>query len=276
MSQRCQGCQSRRRRHGQTAGRAARLRLGLQLDRGGGGAARGVALEPARRRLRHRRRDACSPPPCSPGTDLKVPRGEYIAHHGGRLPQRRGVSDLLRLRANERRDLARHHHHLFDADLDHGAQPRRAGRTAERDSHGGVRPLRRRLDDPGVAAVRERISALRVLLARLRAELGRGHRLYQMGEGHRRAAGQCRLAIAVRLFLHRRRQFRVRRLSAFVAAASRNIPGDPVRRVLRRRPRAFPVVVDRRAVVDHHGLARLAAGAGDRRLGVAPSCSASG
>ena len=63
-----------------------------------------------------------------------------------------------------------------------------------------------------------RISALRVLLARLRAELGHCHGLHQMGEGDDRAAGQRRLAIAVRFFLHRRRHVRVRRLSASLAA----------------------------------------------------------
>ena len=82
----------------------------------------------------------------------------------------------------------------------------------------GLRAVRGRLVDPAVAAVHQRISTLRVLFARLRAELGLRHGLHQMGEGHDRAAGQRGLAIAVRLPFHRRRHARVRRLSASVAA----------------------------------------------------------
>ena len=44
-----------------------------------------------------------------------------------------------------------------------------------------------------------------------------------MGEGDDRAAGKCRLAIAVRFFVHRRRHVRVRRLSASLAAAGETI-----------------------------------------------------
>jgi uncharacterized membrane protein len=46
----------------------------------------------------------------------------------------------------------------------------------------------------------------------------------------------------------------------FIAAGTFVFEGAP-----RLWPRAFPVVVNRRAAADHHGLARLAAGAGDRR-----------
>ena len=188
------------------------------------------------------------------------------ARHGRRLSQRRGVSDPVGLRAIERRDLARHHHHLFDADLDHDAQPSRARRTAERRSAW----WRSACAWPGLTILvwplfADRLSALRVLFARLRAELGLRHRLHQMGEGHDRAAGQRGLAIAVRLSVHCRRHVRVRRLSASVAAAHRDDAGGAVCRRVRRRARAFPVVVDRRPAAGHHRLARLAAGAGDRR-----------
>ena len=65
-----------------------------------------------------------------------------------------------------------------------------------------------------------------------------------------RAAGQRGLAIAVRISVHRRRHIRVRRLSASLAAARRDDSGDPVCRPVRRRARAFPVVVDRRPAAD--------------------------
>ena len=136
---------------------------------------------------------------------------------GCRLLQRRSIPNPFRFRAALRRDLARHHHHLFDADLDHDAQHRRARRKAEPHPHHRVLFVRGGPFGPALAAVHKRFSTLRVLFAWLRAELVRGDGLYQMGQGQNRAAGQRGLAIAVRPAVHRRRYARVRRFAAPVA-----------------------------------------------------------
>ena len=108
--------QCRRLRHGQAAGRAARLRLGPELDRGRHRPARSSALEPALCRLRHRGGDAVYGRAADRPQPARAAR-RTPACHGCRLLQRRRVPDLFRFRATVGRDLARHHHHLFDADL---------------------------------------------------------------------------------------------------------------------------------------------------------------
>ena len=78
------------------------------------------------------------------GHDLNVPRGEYVHIMVAGFLNVAAFQILVGLCATERRDLARHHHHLFDADLDHGAQPPRARRTADPDPRHCVRLVRRR------------------------------------------------------------------------------------------------------------------------------------
>ena len=59
------------------------------------------------------------------GHNLRVPRGEHVHIMIAGFLNVAGISDPVGLCAIERRDLARHHHHIFDADLDHSAQPPR-------------------------------------------------------------------------------------------------------------------------------------------------------
>src|SRR6476661_6638263 len=120
--------EGRRRRNGQVIGRVARLRLGSELGCGSNRVARGDALEPARCRLQSRRGAA-------------VLRGHHYwaqiaraaprvcARDGGGFSQRLWVPNSLQLRPTKRSDVARDYHYLFDADLDHRAQPPRARRA---------------------------------------------------------------------------------------------------------------------------------------------------
>ena len=60
------------------------------------------------------------------GHNMSVPRGEYIHVMIAGFFNVAGFQILSGLCPAERGDLARHHHHLFDADLDDGAEPFRA------------------------------------------------------------------------------------------------------------------------------------------------------
>ena len=119
-----------------------------------------------------------------------------------------------------RRNLARGDHHLFDADLGERARLADARRPARPCAADCARALHRRTDDPGLAAVRSRRAARRLLRARLRLRLDDCHRLHEMGEDRRRSAGQCGMAASVRHAAAHLRHAAVRRLSAGLARSA--------------------------------------------------------
>ena len=83
-------------------------------------------------------------------------------------------------------------------------------------------------------------------------------------ESYGRAAGQRGVAIVTWARVHRHRELRFRRLSAALAAADGYNIGNPVRRIVRRWPCTFPMVVDVWTVASHDGGARIVFGARDR------------
>ncbi len=139
--------QARGRDDGQAAGRAAGLCLGLQLDRRGLGPHRGVTLEPALCRRRHRRRDpVCRRRPHRPRPTRAARRN--APRDDRRFLQRRGVSDSVRLCAAQRRNQPRHHHHLFDADLDDHVEHRHPRGKAFPHPRCGILFVRGGIGDP--------------------------------------------------------------------------------------------------------------------------------
>src|SRR5262249_2912086 len=112
--------------------------------------------------------------------------------------QRRRLSDSLRLRAAKRRDYARHHYHLFYANLDDRTKPFCSRRAAERNPLVCFRAVRRWSDGPAVAIVCRRISAICLLFAWLRYQVAVRNRIHHVGRLTDRAAGECRLPITVR------------------------------------------------------------------------------
>ena len=152
------------------------------------------------------------------GHNMRVPRGEYIHVMIPGFLNVAAFPNPFRLRANEWRNFARNHHHLFNAHLGDVDEFLCARRKAEPGAHRCTWLVHRRTDDPGVAAVRHRVPALRALLARLRAELGGRHRLHQVGQAHDRAAGERGVAIGVRACVHFCRHVRLRGLATRLAA----------------------------------------------------------
>ena len=245
------------------AGRAAGACLGPELDRGGDRLARGDALEPASRRRRHRhghfvRRGA---------GDRAQPEGaarRIRPHHDRRFFQRRGVSGSLGLRAIERRHHARHHHHLFDADLDTvlsrfvlGEQLTAMRWFAFGLCVAGVVILVAPLFDAGFppfvfyslgCALSWTIATVYIKWAKVTVAplpMRRGNCCSDCCSSP--PARSCSKASRIS------GRYATRRYSRFCSSDCR------------RRPRAFPVVVDRRPAAGDDRLARLAAGAGDRR-----------
>ena len=113
------------------------------------------------------------------GRTLKVPRGQRIHIMVAGFLNVALFQVLSGLRASQRRDLARRHPQLFDADLDHDHELRCARRAARPHAAvaSGSAPSAWRA---GVAADREGRSGRRVLLARLRLGLG-GATVYSNG-----------------------------------------------------------------------------------------------
>ena len=163
----------------------------------------------------------CSPPPSARVHHFPVPRGDschVIIAGFFNVAAFQIFSGFAQL---ERRDLARHHHHLFDAIwttvLSHLVLGERLNR---------VRIIAFVCASPVLTILVWPLFAedfrLSYFIARLRAELALRDRLHQMGEGHDRAAGQRSLAIAVRILFIAAGTFAFRGQSAPVAAAQRD------------------------------------------------------